>query len=101
MGVAIMGPDGYLGSMCDDSPNLKKTANAICRGLGYEYGNFKKSANAFGEAEGDIVLDDVRCLGSENSLNECFFRRPWGQNNCGHGEDLGVVCHNYSGNRVC
>lgn len=50
-----------------------------------------KSRAFFGEGQGDIWLDDVGCVGNETSLLHC--RHPTlGENNCGHGEDAGVVC---------
>ena len=43
-----------------------------------------------------IVLDDVRCVGTENSLGECAHRTF---HNCGHSEDASVICQ--SGNVSC
>ncbi|NXH14166.1 C163A protein, partial [Bucco capensis] len=41
--------------------------------------------------EGIIWMDETNCVGTENTLSSCR-ARPWGINNCYHGEDAGVVC---------
>ena len=38
-----------------------------------------------------IWMDDVRCSGGEEVLDECTFR-GWGLHNCQHDDDVGVVC---------
>ncbi|NXE57188.1 C163A protein, partial [Casuarius casuarius] len=38
-----------------------------------------------------IWLDETKCTGFETTLSECK-AKPWGINNCYHGEDAGVVC---------
>ena len=37
------------------------------------------------------MLDEVRCTGEESYLLECG-HAPWGQTDCSHHEDVGVVC---------
>ena len=42
---------------------------------------------------GDILLDNVRCHGTESSLLDCD-TNPIGQpDGCDHSEDAGVRCH--------
>lgn len=48
--------------------------------------------NAFyGAGTGHIWIDDLICGGNETAIDMCSFR-TWGQSNCGHNEDLGVIC---------
>ncbi|NXW52106.1 DMBT1 protein, partial [Nyctiprogne leucopyga] len=43
------------------------------------------------QGSGPIWLDDMNCTGTEADLSACR-TRPWGEHNCNHGEDAGVVC---------
>ena len=46
----------------------------------------------YGQGQGSIILDDVVCDGSEASLYiQCRHSTPL-SHNCGHHEDIGVVC---------
>ena len=45
----------------------------------------------FGRGSGPILLDDVTCTGTENTIFQCS-SKPIGQNNCQHREDVGVRC---------
>jgi len=48
-------------------------------------------SNSYGAGSGVIWLDEVACLGSENSLYECF-HYGWGISDCTHTEDVAIEC---------
>ncbi|XP_071480452.1 scavenger receptor cysteine-rich domain-containing group B protein-like [Diadema antillarum] len=79
------------GTVCDDGWGLQE-ATVVCRQLGYTAATAAKSNAHFGENHDvDILLDDVTCSGEEADLYHCAHRR-WGQHDCKHSEDAGVVC---------
>jgi len=47
--------------------------------------------NRYGPGTGPIHLDDVDCDGSETNITNCD-HRGWGSHNCGHNEDVSIVC---------
>ena len=79
--------------MCDDLWD-DKDATVICKQLGYSSGTARVSAY-FGEGSGLILLDDVNCGGTESSILACT-RRIFGEHDCVHKEDAGVICYGES-----
>ncbi|XP_078670161.1 uncharacterized protein LOC144910683 isoform X26 [Branchiostoma floridae x Branchiostoma belcheri] len=96
--VEIRTGDGEWGTICDDNfdDNIN-AANVVCRQLGYGPALQYTGSHVFGEGSGPIWLDDVRCAGDEESLLDCP-SRDWGEHNCGHSEDVGVICSNTTSN---
>lgn len=82
--------DHKWGTVCDDAWDLQD-ATVVCRELGCGIALSAPGSAHFGPGMDPIWLDDVHCTGTESNLTKCGLNN-WGEHNCGHSEDAGVVC---------
>ncbi|XP_025113549.1 deleted in malignant brain tumors 1 protein-like [Pomacea canaliculata] len=87
--------NGQWGTICDDNWD-DHAAQVVCQQLGFVGVLAIPITSAFfsngtGNPSIPILLDDVRCSGSEASISDCN-HRTWGTSNCQHAEDAGVMC---------
>ncbi|KAM9456648.1 scavenger receptor cysteine-rich domain-containing protein DMBT1-like isoform 1-T1 [Clarias gariepinus] len=80
------------GTVCDHSWDLKD-AEVVCRQLGCGKAVSAPHNAHFGQGSEPTWLDDVQCTGTESYIDQCS-HRGFGIEDCGHGEDSGVVCSN-------
>ncbi|XP_067164848.1 scavenger receptor cysteine-rich type 1 protein M130-like [Apteryx mantelli] len=90
--------EGTWGTVCDDSWDLSD-ATVLCRQLGCGVAVEVTSSARYGEGSGHIWLDEVNCSGGEAALWDCP-AEAWGQHNCMHKEDAGVVCSEFTALRL-
>ena len=77
------------GTVCDDFWD-SNDARVVCRQAGFSDQNATARSRAFfGQGTDPIVLDDVRCIGTESRLIDCPYTAT---HNCVHFEDAGVTC---------
>ncbi|XP_065188628.1 scavenger receptor cysteine-rich type 1 protein M160-like [Sycon ciliatum] len=93
---------GKWGTVCDDLWTLHE-ATVVCRQLGLgspiaiiNQGNRSRTNtttyyNQITNPSIPIMLDDLRCKGSEPTLFDCIHRGA-NRHNCNHREDAGVIC---------
>ena len=83
-------------TVCDDFFDLQD-AHVACHQLGYHIAlQFGSAASmGYGQGTGPIHMDDLQCTGAETNLQDCKFD-GWKVHDCGHSEDVGVVCSSRS-----
>ena len=82
---------GQWGTVCSDVFN-NMTSRVVCRQLGFVNGFVNLNIGEYGEGYGPIMLDDVRCHGSEDNLFSCETNRIM-KHDCTHAQDAGVTCY--------
>ncbi|XP_060081974.1 deleted in malignant brain tumors 1 protein-like [Ylistrum balloti] len=87
---------GEWGTVCDDGwqQNSENNGNLVCKQLGYSKFGHLLSKAPYGKGKGPIWMDGVKCDQNSTVLQDCIFD-GWGEHDCAHEEDVGVVCKHY------
>ncbi|XP_077449197.1 scavenger receptor cysteine-rich domain-containing group B protein-like [Stigmatopora argus] len=78
------------GTICDDAWDIPD-AKVVCRQLGCGDAVVAWGEAYFGQGTGTILLDNLKCNGTEPTLQNCS-HIAWNVHNCDHSEDVGVTC---------
>ncbi|XP_072904056.1 scavenger receptor cysteine-rich type 1 protein M130-like [Hemitrygon akajei] len=78
------------GTLCAEYFSLEDAA-VVCEHLQCGAVNSTPRGAIFSEGKGPLWKDDYRCLGKESRLTDCPVS-AWGQSNCSHWNDVGLIC---------
>ena len=82
--------NGEWGTVCKDEWDLND-AQVVCTELGFSAATAAPNNAIYGEGSGQIWLDDVNCVGTEEMIRNCS-HSGWGSHNCTHKEDVSINC---------
>ncbi|XP_035259237.1 scavenger receptor cysteine-rich type 1 protein M130-like [Anguilla anguilla] len=78
------------GTVCDADFD-QQGAEVVCRELGCGALKELRGAAAFGQGEGQVWAEEIRCRGNESHISFCP-KAPSQNQHCSHGNDVGLVC---------
>ena len=81
------------GTICFDHWGIRE-ADVVCKMLNFS-GAFHTGYFGPGNESFPIWMDNVKCFGNEQTIAACH-HRGWGNHDCSHLLDAGVVCRNDS-----
>ena len=91
--------NGEWGTVCDDGWD-DTDAGVVCRQLGFGSSGTAIGSAGFGQGSGLILLDSVKCNGSELTLTSCGHLGINVTRSCIHADDAGVRCSGSQGSYV-
>ncbi|XP_078420745.1 scavenger receptor cysteine-rich type 1 protein M130-like [Cetorhinus maximus] len=90
--------NGTWGTVCDDSWDLAE-AHVVCNQLKCGHALNATFSGWFGPGAGPIWLHNLTCAANDSVLWECP-AGPWGESDCNHKEDAGVICSEHRAVRL-
>ena len=82
--------NGEWGTVCDNGWDLND-AEVVCSELGFGSAIAARHNASYGQGDGQIWLDKLKCNGTESDIRMCL-HGGWGVKNCNHSKDVGVQC---------